>query len=151
MRQSKFHRVIATVVALVVCLAFLAAAQAADVLEWHGGDGNWVHVYNGGAGPDPQGWDYANEPNPGLLAQVTSGATVTVDTAAVEGLDWYPVQPLAAPTGSDDFNWQWAQQPKRGPILSWICLTRAFFTTELTRRETYSPVSPACVNFTTAR
>jgi len=81
MNQSKFSSiVIVTVVALVICLT-VPAAEAADILPWVGGDGNFSDVYNGGAGPDAQGWDYAHEPTTGLLAHVTNGATVTIDKA----------------------------------------------------------------------
>ena len=78
-RHSKFNSIaIAAVFALVVCLA-VPAAQAAPVIPWVGGDGNFSDVYNGGAGPAPQGWDHPSKPNSGLLGYVTTGATVTVD------------------------------------------------------------------------
>jgi len=80
MKQSKFNSIaIVAVFALVVCLALPTAAQAAPVIPWFGGDGNFSDVYHGGGGPDPQGWDYPSKPNSGLLGYVTTGATVTVD------------------------------------------------------------------------
>ena len=79
MNQSKFSSiVIVTIVALIICLT-VPAAEAGDQIPWAGGDGNWSDVYNGGAGPDAQGWDYPTEPDSGTLAYVTNGATVTVD------------------------------------------------------------------------
>jgi len=80
-RHSKFNSIAIAAVfvfVLVVCLA-VPAAQAAPVIPWVGGDGNFSDVYHGGAGPDPQGWDYPSKPHSGLLGYVTTGATVTVD------------------------------------------------------------------------
>ena len=53
-RHSKFNSIaIAAVFALVVCLA-VPAAQAAPVIPWVGGDGNFSDVYNGGQARPPR-------------------------------------------------------------------------------------------------
>ena len=77
MRQSKFNSLaIATVLALVVCLAIPAAAQAATLYSWIGGDGNWTDIN------PPQGWPtdkpvYATS----KMYEISNGATVTMNTS----------------------------------------------------------------------
>jgi len=79
MRPSKFNSLaIAIVVALVVCLALPAAAQAATVHQWIGGDGNFTDVF--GDGGNLQGWDAAPVFDSQHQYQINTGATVTVDT-----------------------------------------------------------------------